>query len=162
MTSTRLDRIAGAEAPIGEPSPAPAGLVAGSSVRTTEPTYALFMTTTTKCPACRLLQQAAGLPVSRRIHVRRSGEFLIITDAEDLHRPGLPLIAKHAVDIPGMAMFQLVSESPASMPAWQFRPAAGTVTLGLSDGHWTLTAVGRADGAATMHDHIYHATEIRD
>lgn len=161
MTRLPLDRITGRAAQIGRKAPT-AGTSAAPRPLSVEPEFALFMMTTTKCPACRLLQQAAGLPVSHRIHVRRAGDLLTITDAEDLHQVGVPLIARHAIDFPGLAMFRMLSEPPDSMPSMRFRSAAGTVTLGLRDGYWTLTAVGRADGASSTHDHIYHATELRD
>lgn len=162
MTSMQSDQIAGPQSNAEQPSPSAWFRHTRTRCREVNPTFTLFMQTTTKCAACRLLQEGAGLPTSHRIHVRRSGKVLIITDADNLHDVGPPLIAVQDDSHKNKTVYHLASDLPPGMPALEFRPATGTVTLSLCDGYWTLTAIGRPHGAVTTHDHIYHATELRD
>ena len=127
-----------------------------------DPDLTLFMQTTSKCAACRTLQQASGVSINRRLHVRRAGDLLFMTVADDLHCVGLPLVARRVTELPGMTLYQLLAEPPAGGKCRELRPAAGIVTLARRDGYWTLKAVGQLHGAPTPHGHIYAATELKD
>ncbi len=162
MTSLQLDEIANRSAEVEQPTVAREPDHFGPLEQAPAPDFVVFMLSTMKCAACHLINFTAGTPVQSRIHVHRSGDFLTITDADDLHEVGAPLIARHTGDLAHTSIFHLLSEAPADFRHGRFRPAHGVVSLSLSNGHWTLSAVGAVAGGTARHGHLYHATEIRD
>ncbi len=127
-----------------------------------EPHFALFMMPTTICAACRLLQQAGAQPVRHRLHVRRDGNLLTITDATDLHRAGPPLFAMHVRDFSKHSLFRMLSEPPNDKPGPRFRSTSGMVMLGLRDRSWMLRVVSWASDDRPMNGQVYQAVEIKD
>ena len=144
----------------------PARLLASSVVRTrsqpvswspTRPEFTMFMRHEITCPACRMARQAAGLDVSIRLHVRRSGDLLTITEANDLHRPGCSLVATQLSEFRSVGLYRLVDQTPAGACWDRFLPATGIVRIARTGGRRRLRVLGMAKGLVAHRDVIFDA-----
>ena len=122
--------------------------------------FSVFMSNETHCPACRL-GNAVGMSMSAsRLHVRRSGAMLFVTEADDLHDLGRCIQARHAMQLPAMTLYRLVAEPAIRSDKARFRAAAGIVSLSGRNGHLQLRAFGLADTFCSYRDRLFDATEI--
>ena len=77
--------------------------------RPVKPCFSLFMLSQVTCPVSRLARDACGLPGAQRLHVRRAGDLLVVTEADDLHCPGKSLFAARLVDFATLSLFTRLS-----------------------------------------------------
>lgn len=98
---------------------------------------------------------------SSLLHVVLAADELIVTEAEDLHRPGSSIRCRMIFDMPGCMVFRL-GDGNAALPEHlrlQCRPAAGIAVLSLERRRWRLTVTGFVDGDNEQHDRIVDAIE---
>jgi hypothetical protein len=72
--------------------------------------FAIFMHLIPNCPVCRLMQTVNGNQSGRRLHVIVTGEYLLVTEADDLHRPGRTLNGRRVRGLSTGAVYQLMPE----------------------------------------------------
>jgi hypothetical protein len=113
---------------------------------------------TARAPCASKTAFGAG---SSLLHVVLAADDLIVTEAEDLHRPGSSIRGRMMLDMPGCMVFRLGdgSAAPPEHLRLQCRPAAGIAVLSLERRRWRLTVTGFVDGDSKQHDRIVDAIE---
>ena len=94
-----------------------------------------------------------------RLHVVVAGHELIVTEAEDLHRPGGSIVGRKLFDFPGGMTFRLQQQcSPGRYPPG-FRPATGIAVLSCIARRWRLSATAMLQEPASARARFIHAVE---
>ena len=130
--------------------------------RPVKPHLCLFMLSQVTCPVNRLARDVSGLPDAQRLHVRRAGDLLVVTEADDLHCTGKSLFATRLVDFATLSLFRMTLVAPVRIEPSRLRAATGIITLAWRDGRWRMQAVGRLAGTSQGQKSIFDATEIFD
>lgn len=117
----------------------------------------IFMRNTVACPACRLHQTATGRKSAERLHVRITGTEMVVTEADDLHRPGRSIRCERILSFPGSLIFQITAFHTA--PGTPREHSAGMAFLSRHKRRWKLKVFGHADGVEASHDCLFDAVE---
>jgi hypothetical protein len=123
----------------------------------------LFMRNTVTCPACRIkYQHGAALreaPPAARLHVVLRATSMIITPVDDLHRPGLSLVATMVDSAPHRKAYRLLKMPLPGVARHRHRPGNGLAMLVWQPRRWRLIVLGTAVGLHCDHGRIFDALE---
>ena len=126
------------------------------------PVTVLFMRNAVTCPVFHLIQHYSATKPAKRLHVVVNDQELIVTTADDLHRPGLSLCGRQVMDRPGVKMFRLLDEALPGVDPRHHVSAAGIAVLSWSKGVHRLKVTGLAMGLTCKHDRIFDAVDDTD
>jgi hypothetical protein len=108
--------------------------------------FAIFMHLMPKCPVCRLMQTVNGRQTGRRLHVVVTGDYLVVTEADDLHRPGRTLNGRRVRGLSTGAVYELMSELAQPSSSARQVAASGLAVLESIGARWRLRV--------TRHDEV--------
>lgn len=83
--------------------------------RPTDVQRSLFMVSELPCPMCGLMAAMTGRPKHHRWHVHMSGDALTITEADDVHNPGLSYYATGRDGKAEQLRFRLAEKCPGAL-----------------------------------------------
>ncbi len=126
-----------------------------------ETAFTVFMTNHVTCPVCLISRTVGVSALATRLHVRRVGLILTITEADDLHNPGRLLQAQFATELPTQTIYQLLNCPVGGVELQRFRSAAGMVTVSGRLGRLQLRAWGVAESFCCREQRIFDAVEDR-
>ncbi len=128
--------------------------------------FVMFMRSSVKCRACEIIGRYGVSCLGQRLHVLMSGDFLVVTVADNLHRPGLSICGRKVMEMPGTMIFQLLAEPVKSAGIVYHTPAAGSAVLTWSQFSRPLkrrlVVAGVAEGLSCNPDPIFDAIESMD
>ena len=119
----------------------------------------IFMGANECCHACRLLQTVGVRKFADNLHVVLSANRLIVTEADNLHKPGRVLSGVKIADYARCSLFRLTAEPPPGVDPARHLPAAGMATMTWGGRVKRLQIVGIAEGITSCHDHLADAVE---
>lgn len=118
----------------------------------------LFMRATDRCPICRMMQIEGASKFGGLLHVVATPNRLIVTEANNLHRPGRVLSGIIISDDVHRSKFQLAAQPPPGLDAARHLPAAGIATLTWGSVR-RLQIIATAVGQTNSHDLVVDAIE---
>lgn len=121
--------------------------------------FVTFMQNRTKCDGCQVLATAGGVRRSERLHIVLSSDYIVVTEAEDLHAPGRTISGRRIAEFPEVTIFRLLAEPAPGANRAKHRAAAGIAVMSWSKRRRRLMATGVLDGAGCAHDRILDAIE---
>lgn len=122
--------------------------------------HSLFMENTLHCSACRTIAALGGASYPRRLHVVLDGNGIIITDADDLHSPGVSLAGERILVGDKAEVFRLLATAPKWAKFARQASATGVAVLAWGNGRRSLKVFGAANGLPTFHDTLVDAVEL--
>lgn len=125
--------------------------------------FTTFMTVEASCISGGQSEPAEAKGSSvQRLHVRRSGNLLIITEADDLHTASSFLVARHLSDVAGYSVYQLLSQLPGGASQQRFRAGTGAVSIRRKARRRCLKLVGQLDTNGRPIEAFIEAIEMRE
>ncbi len=82
------------------------------------------------------------------LHVVITYDLISITEASDLHRPGPTILGRRNAVIEGRALYTMLAQPQAGLPAIPWCPAIGSILLYRSGRRHRLSMMGQSAGPA--------------
>jgi hypothetical protein len=99
-------------------------------------------------------------PTANWLHVLTSPDHIIVTECDDLHRPGRVICGQRIFNTPKAEMFRLLSTPVPGIGVQKYCPAAGVATLSWRDGKRRLKVSGVAHSMSCETEVIFDAAEV--
>lgn len=122
--------------------------------------FTTFVREHTNCAACTIAQHATG--GGRRFYVRRTGDFLMIAQADDLHQPEGHIMARLIFDLDDQSVFQVLSQPPQGAAGADFGTGVGVIFLSRLHRRRQLKFVGVKNASGCPNDAFLMAVEFED
>ena len=122
--------------------------------------FTTFVREHTNCPACTIAQHANG--GKRRFYVRRTGDLLMIAQADDLHQPEGHIIARLILDLADQSVFQVLSQHPKGAASAGVGAGVGVIFLSRLQRRRQLKFIGVKNASGCPNDAFLMAVEFED